>query len=102
MSTNPPHTRSTTIDDRVATLEVSNHSLQQQFMSQKEEFATVKEGLEALTIAVAKMTRAMEEKGIQIDEPNNNNGRDNSSTNQNQETGECSGHQSHGIHNGSI
>ena len=62
----------------------------------------MKEGLEALTVAVAKMTRAMEEKGIQIDEPNNNNGRDNSSTNQNQETRECSGHQSHGTHNGSI
>lgn len=102
MSTNPPHTRSTTNEDRVAALEVSNHSLRQQFESQKEEFTTVKEGLEALTISVAKMTRAMEGKGIQIDEPSNNNGRDNSSTNQNHDTGECSRHQSHGTHHGSI
>ena len=51
----------------------------------------MKEGLEALTIAVAKMTKAMEAKGIQIDEPSNNSGRDNSSTNQNHETGECPG-----------
>ena len=55
------------------------------------EFTTVKEGLEALTIPIAKMTRAMEAKGIQIDEPSNNSGRDNSSTNQNHETGECFG-----------
>ena len=102
MSTNPPHTRSTTNEDRVAALEVSNHSLRQQFKSQKEEFTTVKEGLEALTVAVAKMTRAMEGKGIQIDEPSNNNGRDNSSTNQNHDTGECSRHQSHDTHHGSI
>ena len=32
--------------------------------SQKEEFTTVKEGLEALTIAIAKMTKAMEAKAI--------------------------------------
>ena len=51
----------------------------------------MKEGLKALTIAVAKMTIAMEAKGIQIDEPSNNSGRDNSSTNQNHETGECPG-----------
>nr|POE53794.1 hypothetical protein CFP56_73700 [Quercus suber] len=48
------------------------------------------------------MTRAMEAKGIKIDEPSNNSGLDISSIIQNHETGECSGQQSHGTHHGSI
>ena len=39
MTNNPPPTRSTTNDDRIAALEVSDHSIQRQIEVQGEEFA---------------------------------------------------------------
>nr|POE99242.1 hypothetical protein CFP56_42616 [Quercus suber] len=97
MANNPPHTRSTTNDDRLSALEVSTHSIRQQVESQKEEFAIVKAGLDALTSAVAQISRALEEKGARLDETNNNGDRNNVSINQNHEIGESSGGQSRGL-----
>ena len=74
MATIPPNTHSTTNDDRLAALEVSTHSLKQQADAQKEEFAGMKGALEALTDAVAKMSRAMEERGTRVDEDQSSNG----------------------------
>ncbi|KAF3973533.1 hypothetical protein CMV_003049 [Castanea mollissima] len=77
MTNNPPNTRSTTNNDRLSALEVSTHSLKQQVKAQKEEFASMKGAMEALTNAVAKMSRAMEEKGVRIDEDHSSSGQDN-------------------------
>nr|POF20249.1 hypothetical protein CFP56_48215 [Quercus suber] len=85
MTTIPPNTPSTTNDDRLAALEVSTHSLKQQADAQKEEFAGIKGALEALTDAVAKMSRAMEEKGTWGDEDQSSSGRDNGSINRHRE-----------------
>ena len=90
MATIPPNTHSTTNDDRLAALEVSTHSLKQQADAQKEEFAGMKGALEALTDAVAKMSRAMEDRGTRVDEEQSNSGRDNGSINRHREYGEGS------------
>ena len=102
MANNPPHTRSTTNDDRLLALEVSTHSIRQQVESQKEEFVTMKAGLDALTSAVAQISRALEAKGMRMDETNNNGDRDNGSINQNHEIGESSREQSRGTQHGSL
>lgn len=51
MTNNLPPTRSTTHDDRLLALEVSNHSFRRQFDIQKEEFTkeftNIKESVEA-------------------------------------------------------
>lgn len=64
MTNNLPPTRSTTHDDRLLTLEVSNHSFRRQFDIQKEEFTeeftNIKESVEALSNAIAQMGRKME------------------------------------------
>ncbi|KAL4608000.1 hypothetical protein ACB092_09G215900 [Castanea dentata] len=64
MTNNPPPTRSTTHDDRLLALEVSNHSIWRQFDTQKEEFTkeftNIKESMEALSNAIAQMGRKME------------------------------------------
>lgn len=83
-------------------LEVSTHSVRQQVESQQEEFATVKARLDALTSVVAKITRALEEKGMQLDETNNNGECDNGSINQNQEIREGSREQSRSTQHGSL
>uniref|UniRef100_A0A7N2MJ05 NERD domain-containing protein n=1 Tax=Quercus lobata TaxID=97700 RepID=A0A7N2MJ05_QUELO len=90
MATIPPNTRSTTNDDRLAALEVSTHSLKQQADAQKEEFAGMKGALEALIDAVAKMSRATEDRGTRVDEEQNSSGRDNGSINRHHEYGEGS------------
>ena len=98
MTNIPPNTRSTTNDDRLATLEMSTHSLKQQTNFQREEFACMKGAMEALTDAVAKMSRAMESRGIRVDEDHSDDNRDHGSINQNRETGEGS----RGIHHGRL
>ena len=64
MTNNPPPTRSTTHDDHLSTLEVSNHSIRRQFDIQKEEFTkeftNIKESMEALSNAIAQMGRKLE------------------------------------------
>ena len=64
MTNNPPPTRSTTNDDWIATLEVSDHSIWRQIEVQGEKFAKeftdIKESVEALTNAIAQMGRRIE------------------------------------------
>nr|POE88847.1 chaperone protein dnaj gfa2, mitochondrial [Quercus suber] len=64
MTNNPPPTRSTTNDDRIAALEVSDHSIWRQIEVQGEEFAKeftdIKESVEALANAIAQMGRKIE------------------------------------------
>ena len=98
MTTIPPNTRSTTNDDRLAALEISTHSLKQQTDSHREEFAGMKGAMEALTDAVAKMSRAMESRGIRVDENHSDDNRDHGSINRNRETREGS----RGIHQGGL
>ena len=98
MTTIPPNTRSTTNDDRLAALEISTHSLKQQTDSHREEFASMKGAMEALTDAVAKMSRAMESRGIRVDENHSEDNRDHGSINRNRETREGS----RGIHQGGL
>ena len=94
MTNIPPNTLSTTNDDRLATLEISTRSLKQQTDSQREEFVGMKGAMEALTDAVAKMSRAMESRGIRVDEDHSDDNRDHGSINRNREIGEGS----RGIH----
>ena len=102
MANNPPHTRSTTNDDQLSALEISTHSIRQPVKSQKEEFITVKARLDALSSAVAKISRALDAKGMRLDETNNNGDRDNGSINQNHEIGESSREQSRGTQHSSL
>ena len=64
VTNNPPPTRSTTHDDYLSALEVSNHSIQRQFDIQKEEFTkeftNIKESVEALSNTIAQMGQKME------------------------------------------
>ena len=53
MTNNLSPTRSTTNDDCMSALEVSNHSLSRQVEAQKEEFASLRNGKDALTDAIA-------------------------------------------------
>ena len=72
MTNNPPPIRSTTHDDCLSALEVSNHSIWRQFDIQKEEFTkdftNIKESVEALPNAIAQMGQKME----RMDNQNNN------------------------------
>ncbi|KAF3960584.1 hypothetical protein CMV_014711 [Castanea mollissima] len=77
MTNNPPNTSSTTNDDRLSALEVSTHSLKQQIEAQKEGFPSMKGAMKALANAITKMSRAMEEKGVRINEDHSSSGRDN-------------------------
>lgn len=83
-------------------MEVSTHSIRQQDESQKEEFITMKEGLEGLTNVVPKMNVALEAKGIRIDETNNNSGRDNVFVSPNHKTKESSKELSRGTQYNSL
>lgn len=58
--------------------------------------------MEALTNAVAKMSRAMEEKGVRIDEDHSSSGQDNGSINRHRENGKGSGELSHNTQHGSL
>ena len=62
----------------------------------------MKGAMEALTNAVAKMSRAMKEKGVQIDEDHSSSGRDNGSINQHRENGEGLGELSCDTQHGSL
>lgn len=59
MMNNPPPTRSTSNDDRLSALEVSNYSLQRQFDTHRDEiakeFTNIRESMEALSNAIAQM-----------------------------------------------
>lgn len=59
MTNNPPPTRSTTNDNQITALEVSDHSIRRQIEVQGEEFAKeftdIKESVEALANAIAQM-----------------------------------------------
>ena len=91
MTNNPPPTRSTTNDDRIAALEVSDHSIRRQIEVQGEEFAKefidIKESVEALANAIAQMGRRIE--GM-------NSHREEGSASRNRGNGENSASRNHG------
>lgn len=60
MTNKPPPTRSTTNDDCMSALEVSNHSLCRQVGARKEEFSSLHNVNDALTDATAQMGRKIE------------------------------------------
>ena len=84
---NPPPIRSTTNDDRISTLEVSNHSIRRQVEAQREEFVkeftNIKKTMEALFIAIAQMGRRIEGMDIQNYTTPHNSHREEGSTRRN-------------------
>ena len=84
---NPPPTRSTTNDDRISALEVSNHSIRRQVEAQREEFVkeftNIKKNMEALSSAIAQMGRRIEGMDIQNNTTPHNSHHEEGSTNQN-------------------
>ena len=74
MTNNPPPTRSTSNDNCLSALEVRNHSLQRQFDTHRDEiakeFTNIKESMEALSNAIARMGRRLDSQ----DSDNQNSG----------------------------
>ena len=63
-------TRSTTNDDYMLALEVSNHSLSRQVEARKEESTSLHNGKDALTDAIAQMGREIEARDARTGEDN--------------------------------
>lgn len=84
---NPPSTRSTTNDDRISALEVSNHSIRRQVEAQREEFVkeftNIKKTMEALSSAIAQMGRRIEGMDVQNNTTPHNSRHEEGSTSQN-------------------
>jgi len=70
MTNNLSPTRSTTNDDYMLALEVSNHSLSRHVEARKEEFASLRNGKDALTDAIAQMGRKIEARDARTGETN--------------------------------
>ena len=56
-------TRTTTLDDRMAALEVNTHGLQRQLMDQREELSSVGDAMAALTDAIAQLRQDNNNRG---------------------------------------
>ena len=80
---NDKPTRSTTNDDRMLALEVSNHSLRRQVKAQKEEFASLRNEKDALADAIAQMGWKIEARDARTGETNQINNREDESVNRN-------------------
>ena len=97
MTNNPPPTRSTTNDDRIAALEVSDHSIWRQIEVQGEEFAKeftdIKESVEALANAIAQIGRRIEGMNSHHEEgsASRNRGNGENSASRNRRTEETNG-----------
>nr|POF23276.1 hypothetical protein CFP56_27947 [Quercus suber] len=66
-------TRSTSAEDRMAALEVSNHGIKRQLDSHQEEFAGIRNRIEALADSIAQMVkeRVDDAEGNSVSQPRN-------------------------------
>ena len=102
MTNNPSPTQSTTNDDCMSALEVNNHSLSRQVEARKEESASLRNGKDALTNAIAQMGRKIKARNARTGEANQNNNREDESVNRNRGLIEGSGDPNGSMQNGGL